>query len=425
MIILLTKLIAKIMHLFGLGATTFPGRVALFLKYNILNKLSKGVKVIIITGTNGKTTSARIVEEGLKRAGKSYFMNRSGANLITGITTTFIMNSNCFGHCKKEYAIIECDENAFVTVSRYLDAQIVLVTNVFRDQLDRYGEVSHTLHVIQQSVENLPDAVLVLNADCSMTRSLYRPGAVLYGVDVSLSAGAEVMDGTRCLFCGEKLVYTRRTYAHLGTYHCPKCGYSRGNVQYRVTSIFEQSADASKFVLGGSTLVHVNLGGMYNIYNALGAYAVLITAGIGQRTVLDALAHFDGAFGRMERFGSALMILVKNPAGLTQTCRYINGLQGAKTVIFCLNDNDADGRDISWIWDADLELHAKVYAAGRRSGDLALRLQYAGITAELTDDVLQTALHAKGDVYIVPTYTAMMEMRPQFAKAFGKEAFWQ
>ena len=144
MIIFLTKLITKVMNLLGYGATTLPGRIALFFKRDILAKLSQGVKVIVITGTNGKTTSARIVEEGLKEAGKSYFINRSGANLITGITTSFILNSTNSGKCTKEYAVIECDENAFRTVSKYLKAKVVLVTNVFRDQLDRYGEVSHT-----------------------------------------------------------------------------------------------------------------------------------------------------------------------------------------------------------------------------------------------------------------------------------------
>lgn len=174
MIIFLTKLITKVMNLLGYGATTLPGRIALFFKRDILAKLSQGVKVIVITGTNGKTTSARIVEEGLKEAGKSYFINRSGANLITGITTSFIMNSTNSGKCTKEYAVIECDENAFRTVSKYLKAKVVLVTNVFRDQLDRYGEVSHTLSAIQESVNNLPEATLVINGDCSLTNTLKR-----------------------------------------------------------------------------------------------------------------------------------------------------------------------------------------------------------------------------------------------------------
>lgn len=425
MVVFISKMIAWVMRKIGMGATTLPGRIALSLRYDILNRLSRGVKVIIITGTNGKTTSARIVEEGLKRAGKSYFVNRSGANLITGITTSFIMNSNWRGRCKTEYAVIECDENAFVTVSRYLDAQIVLVTNVFRDQLDRFGEVDHTLSAIRQSVENLPSARLVLNADCSMTNSLTRDGTVTFGVDVPMPCGSEVLDGTHCSLCGEKLIYSHRTYAHLGCYRCEGCGFCRGRLNYAATSVFEQSEGGSTIVINNKTLAKINLGGMYNIYNAMGAYAALITAGIGERKALDALEHFGGAFGRMERFGNARMILVKNPAGLSQTCRHIQDIKGKKTMIFCLSDKEADGRDISWIWDADIIAQGDIYVSGRRSGDMLLRLKYEGIDAKITDDVLQTVLETKGDVYIIPTYTAMMEIRPQFAKHYGKKEFWK
>ena len=459
MIIFLTKLITKVMNLLGYGATTLPGRIALFFKRDILAKLSQGVKVIVITGTNGKTTSARIVEEGLKEAGKSYFINRSGANLITGITTSFILNSTNSGKCTKEYAVIECDENAFRTVSKYLKAKVVLVTNVFRDQLDRYGEVSHTLSAIQESVNNLPEATLVINGDCSLTNTLKRENTVTYGVSVPLDQTSAVRDGTRCIHCKHQLEYDYFTYAHLGKYRCPGCGYCRetpdynvtdivettpdsstvmlngttpvkinlGGVYniYNVTDIVETTPDSSTVMLNGTTPVKINLGGVYNIYNGIGALAALVSLGIDRETALHALERFSGAFGRMEKFGNVRMILVKNPAGLTQTCNYISQFKGDKTVIFCLNDNAADGRDISWIWDADIQADGKIYAAGKRSGDMALRLKYSGMDAEITDDVLQTVLRCKGDVFVVPTYTAMMAMRPKFAEHFGKEAFWK
>lgn len=425
MIIFLTKLITKVMNLLGYGATTLPGRIALFFKRDILAKLSQGVKVIVITGTNGKTTSARIVEEGLKEAGKSYFINRSGANLITGITTSFILNSTNSGKCTKEYAVIECDENAFRTVSKYLKAKVVLVTNVFRDQLDRYGEVSHTLSAIQESVNNLPEATLVINGDCSLTNTLKRENTVTYGVSVPLDQTSAVRDGTRCIHCKHQLEYDYFTYAHLGKYRCPGCGYCRETPDYNVTDIVETTPDSSTVMLNGTTPVKINLGGVYNIYNGIGALAALVSLGIDRETALHALERFSGAFGRMEKFGNVRMILVKNPAGLTQTCNYISQFKGDKTVIFCLNDNAADGRDISWIWDADIQADGKIYAAGKRSGDMALRLKYSGMDAEITDDVLQTVLRCKDDVFVVPTYTAMMAMRPKFAEHFGKEAFWK
>ena len=425
MIIFFTKLITKIMNLLGYGATTLPGRIALFFKPDILAKLSKGVKVIVITGTNGKTTSARIVEEGLKEAGKSYFINRSGANLITGITASFIMNCTNSGKCTKEYAVIECDENAFRTVSKYLKAKVVLVTNVFRDQLDRYGEVSHTLSAIRESVDNLPEATLVINADCSLTNTLKRENTVTYGVSVPLNFTSDVRDGTRCIHCKHELKYDYFTYAHLGKYRCPGCGYERGTPDYNVTDIIETTPDSTTVMINGTTLAKINLGGVYNVYNGVGAYAGLVALGIDSDTALHALEKFNGAFGRMEKFGNVRMILVKNPAGLTQTCRYINSFKGDKTIIFCLNDNAADGRDISWIWDADIDVSGKIYAAGKRSGDMALRLKYNGIDAEITDNVLETVLKLSGDVFVVPTYTAMMKMRPEFAHHFEKEEFWQ
>ena len=184
------RLVHFILQKMGRGATTMPGRAALKVKRNILKDLSKNVKVIIVTGTNGKTTSCRIIEEGLKQAGKTYFINKSGANLITGITASFIMNSTITGKNKYEYAIVECDENAFREVSRYINCDVVLVTNVFRDQLDRYGEVTHTLNAIKESVKNLPNAVVCLNADCSLTYSMSReiPNKIVtFGVNEPLS----------------------------------------------------------------------------------------------------------------------------------------------------------------------------------------------------------------------------------------------
>ena len=168
------KLCEKILRFFGRGATTFPGKLALFFKKDILRDLSRGVKIRAVTGTNGKTTTARIIESGLKNAGVPCFLNRSGANLITGVTAAFISNSDLFGRCRYEYAVLECDENALKKISRYLEADILVVTNIFRDQLDRYGEVSSTLSAIKTGALNMKSAKLVLNADDPLSFSLSR-----------------------------------------------------------------------------------------------------------------------------------------------------------------------------------------------------------------------------------------------------------
>ena len=442
MIIFLTKLITKVMNLLGYGATTLPGRIALFFKRDILAKLSQGVKVIVITGTNGKTTSARIVEEGLKEAGKSYFINRSGANLITGITTSFILNSTNSGKCTKEYAVIECDENAFRTVSKYLKAKVVLVTNVFRDQLDRYGEVSHTLSAIQESVNNLPEATLVINGDCSLTNTLKRENTVTYGVSVPLDQTSAVRDGTRCIHCKHQLEYDYFTYAHLGKYRCPGCGYCRETPDYNVTDIVETTPDSSTVMLNGTTPVKINLGGVYNIYNGIGALAALVSLGIDRETALHALERFSGAFGRMEKFRihdvDVRMILIKNPAGCNQVLNYLTQLREPFTFVACLNDRAQDGVDVSWIWDVDFERLtamgeqiASIDVSGRRAEDMAMRFKYAGFPTErlrVNKDyrsLIENAVALGKPVYVMPTYTAMLALRGTISKAYGYKEFWE
>ncbi len=430
--IFISRLAERLLRLLGRGATTLPGRIALKLKPNILSYLSKDVCVIMITGTNGKTTTARIVEQGFKSSGKSYFLNRSGANLITGITTAFLANCNALGKCKKAYAIIECDENALKKVSLYVKAKILVVTNVFRDQLDRFGEVSHTLSAIKTGAENMPDCLLVLNADDPLTFSLSRLSNAFasFGIDVPLSFGGSE-DNSYCVFCRAPYKYSFRTYSQLGGFFCPKCGYRRKEPSAVCTDILSETPNDSHILAKiGSTqmLLRVNLGSVYNIYNALAAAQVLYSLGFSQLEIENALAAFNGAFGRMESFGSLRMLLVKNPAGFTQTMNYINMLE-VKNLVFVLNDNDADGRDVSWIWDAELSINPSVeniYTFGIRSGDMALRLKYAGYKPQIIRSYKEFyALCGEENTVLVPTYTAMMALRPFLAEKFKKEEFWR
>lgn len=449
---LICRLVHFILQKMGRGATTLPGRVALKVKRNILSDLSKNVKVIIVTGTNGKTTSCRIVEEGLKTAGKAYFINKSGANLITGITSSFIMNSTITGKNKYEYAIVECDENAFREVSRYIRADVVLVTNVFRDQLDRYGEVTHTLNAIKESVKNLPDAVICLDADCSLTYSMSKeiPNKIItFGVNVPFDKNAkapEISDAKYCIFCKNEYDYTYHTYGHLGGFFCKSCGYSRPEPDFAVTSVEELKQNHSIVVAsfnGNVNLVKVNIGGAYNVYNAIGCAAALSAVGIDDNTIIKSLESFNGAFGRMEQFTSGdnkiNVILVKNPAGFSQTMSFLKSINDDFTMILSLNDNAADGRDISWIWDVDFagifeKSNVKeIYVTGKRCYDMAIRVKYEGvgnreikvIENEDYDKLVDIATSQGRDVYIVPTYTSMMTMRPVIAKRLGGKDFWE
>lgn len=454
--VIISCLVCRFVHFvlqkLGRGATTLPGRVALKVKRNILTDLSKNVKVIIVTGTNGKTTSCRIIEEGLKTAGKTYFINKSGANLITGITASFIMNSTITGKNKYEYAIVECDENAFREVSRYIRADAVLVTNVFRDQLDRYGEVTHTLNAIKESVKNLPNATICLDADCSLTYSMSReiPNKIItFGVDIPFEKDAkapEISDAKYCIFCKNEYSYTYHTYGHLGGFVCPSCGYSRPKADFAVTSVEELKQNHSIVVAsfnGNKNIVKVNIGGAYNVYNAIGCAAALSAVGIDDKTIIKALETFNGAFGRMEQFTSGdnkiNVILVKNPAGFSQTMSFLKSINDDFTMILSLNDNAADGRDISWIWDVDFnnifeKSNVKdIYVTGKRCYDMAIRVKYEGvgerkikiIENEDYDKLVDIATSQGRDVYIVPTYTSMMTMRPTIAKRLGGKDFWE
>lgn len=449
---LVCRIVTFILKSLGRGATSMPGKVALKVKRNVLSNLSRNTKVIIVTGTNGKTTSCRIIEEGLKEAGKSYFINKSGANLITGVTAAFIMNSTLLGKCKKDYAIIECDENAFKEVSRYIRADVILVTNVFRDQLDRYGEVTHTLNAIKESVKNLPNAVVCLDADCSLTYSMSKEISnkiVTFGVSVPFDKDAkepEISDAKYCIFCKNEYAYSYHTYGHLGGYECKKCGYKRPEPDFAVASVEELAKDHSIVVAdfnGSKNLIKVNIGGAYNVYNAIGCAAALTSIGIDEKTVINAIEHFNGAFGRMEQFKSGdndiNVILVKNPAGFSQTMSFLSTVEEDFSLFISLNDNGADGRDISWIWDVDFggifeKSNVKeIYVSGKRCYDMAIRVKYEGvgnreikvIENEDYHKLLDLAIAQNRDVYIVPTYTSMMSMRPIIAKRLGGKEFWE
>lgn len=430
--VIISKIILKLLRFLGKGATTLPGRVALFIKKDILKSLSKDVNVIIVTGTNGKTTTARIIENGFKISGKSYFINRSGANLITGIVTSFIENSNIFGKCKKNYAVIECDENALKRVSLYIDAKALLVTNIFRDQLDRYGEVSSTLHAIKAGAQNMKKCTLILNSDDPISFSLSRIGNkyITFGINTPMSLGGK-SDCESCIFCKNPYRYKYKVYSQLGSFYCNSCGYCRENPQISVDEILAQDEKETLIfarINKKGAILKVNLGGIYNVYNAVAAAAALSFFGIDISDIENALSSFCGAFGRMEAFGKTKMLLVKNPAGFTQTMNYIYPLK-IKNLIFVLNDKDADGRDVSWIWDAEIKISESVeniYTFGIRSGDMALRLKYEGFEPVIIRSYEEFyKLTDEAGTVIIPTYTAMMALRPYLAEKYKKEKFWK
>ena len=449
--ILLCKALRLFSRLVHRGGTAMPGRWALKVCPELLSILARDVKAVAITGPNGKTTSARMIEEAFSEQGLSYFANRSGANLISGITTEFVMNSSLGGKLRKEYAVIECDEAAARTVFGQLKPRVIVVTNLFRDQLDRYGEVTHTLENIRVAIQGAPEATLCLNADCSLTASLAEdlPNPVVwFGIDQGACPSRpkpEISDATHCIRCKTEYDYDYITYGHLGGFRCPHCGYRRHGADYAVTDVVEQRPDGSSVVLavhGQKQLVDINLPAMYNIYNAVGAVAAVTEMGLGEEAAVRAMGRFQCGFGRMEHFdlgkGGTRMMLVKNPAGCNQVLEYLQNIREPSVLVVCLNDRGADGTDISWIWDADFEQLCalgnrltRILVSGDRASDMRLRIKYAGIPDQAIqiqqdyDKLVDWIAGQEQPVYIMPTYTAMLELREAVIRRCGGAEFWE
>ena len=448
--VLSCKLARFAIRLLGRGGTDFPGRIALKLCPNVLGTLAKGVTTILVTGTNGKTTTSRMIEQALTDSGISFFANKSGANLLSGVTAEFAMHSSLTGKCKYPYALIETDEAAFKAISKYVHAKAVVVTNVFRDQLDRYGEVTHTLDNIRIGISHCPDAVLCINADDSLARSLADEvdnPVLFYGVDTPIyeQRVEELSDAPYCIKCKHEYVYDYVTYGHLGGYRCPNCGYCRPVTDVSVTKVLSTDTEKSHVMIrcGGQEYdTTVNLPGGYNIYNACATMACGQALGLEAATVSRSLSEFSCGFGRMEKFeiqGTSLrMILIKNPAGCNQVLNFLTNTTEPSVFVVCLNDRAQDGKDVSWIWDVDFEKVAamgdrlsQLLVSGVRADDMAVRFKYAGVPTEklrvIKDygELVKACIAQDKPVYIMPTYTAMLGLREKISKTYGFKNFWE
>ena len=449
--ILLCKLLRGFSRLVHRGGTAMPGRYALKLCPDLLARLSKDVRTVVITGTNGKTTSARMIEQAFAEAGRDTLANRSGANLLDGVTTEFVMNSTLSGKPRKRWAVIECDEAAAVKVFPQLKPQVVVVTNLFRDQLDRYGEVTHTLGNIRRAVSSVPEATLCLNADCSLCSSLALelPNRVVwFGLEqgaVPSRAKAEISDAPHCIRCKAEYEYDYISYGHLGGFRCPQCGYRRHAADCAVTDVISQRPDGTTVALsihGEKRIAEINLPALYNVYNAVGALTAAMETGVGADEAVRALGSFRCGFGRMEQFKlgavGAKMMLVKNPAGCNQVLDFLETVKDRFVLVICLNDRAADGTDISWIWDAEFERLQSIagrierlIVSGDRAQDMRVRVKYAGIPdsaieVERDYETLVSMLEKSDrDVYFMPTYTAMLELREVMIRHCGGADFWE
>lgn len=436
-----------LLHLTGRGGTSLPGKLALRVCPDILPVVARGVQSILVTGTNGKTTTVKLLCHALEAEGETLFTNRSGANLAAGITAEYILNANLFGLARCDWAVIECDEAALKLVSAAIEPKMILVTNLFRDQLDRYGDVKHTLAEIREGVKRSGGALLCLNADCSLTASLERDtenAAVFFGLDVASGEKPNLHDAPRCIYCGAAYDYSYHTFAHLGGFRCPDCGYSRPVPDLSVTEWEAVGTEKSRALFEcdtGSYSVTLPLPSVYNVCNAAAVICAINALGFDVSTAVSALENAEAGFGRMETMTvggtDVRMILVKNGAGCDRALAYLHSVPAPYTAVFCLNDRIADGTDISWLWDADFEglltenPPAAIAVYGSRAADLRLRLKYAGadedavrVLGSVTE--LKTMIEeADHGVYVLPNYSTMLEVRDALAVAGGKRRFWE
>lgn len=402
-IIAKTRFLSRVISRLGLGAgATWPGEIALSFSPSILSSLttSLGEGLVLVVGTNGKTTTALMLAQILTNQGKRVVHNASGANLVNGIVSSFIVQSDWLGRVNADWGVFEVDENSLPIVLRYVKPRAIVILNLFRDQLDRYGEVDVIVEKWGKAIKKITgETTLVINSDDPGVAHLGKAHRVVYfGVNDKtkfLKTSEHATDSAFCTKCGARLHYDGVYYSHIGIWACPECGAKRPNpTVYSFPSA---------------------LPGLYNQYNTLAAVATAQALGLRPRAIKASLRSFAPAFGRQEELvvnGKRIkLFLSKNPAGFNASLRTVLEM-GAKDILFVLNDRIPDGRDVSWIWDVDFEmLPADItpVVSGDRVYDLALRLKYAGLET-VVEPHLHKAIAGKQE-YILATYSAMLEVR--------------
>ena len=427
------------------GGTTLPGKVLWKVDPGAVDALAAALPegVAVYSATNGKTTTTAMAAEILGE-GRRLAWNRAGANLLSGITSALVSAR------RADLGLFEVDEGALAETVARTRPRVVALGNLFRDQLDRYGELELVAERWRRAVAGLPaETTLVVNADDAVVADLAdgRANALRFGLDDPRHARARLQhaaDSKYCLRCGAPYDFAAAYVGHLGDYHCPSCGHQRPELDVVVRDIELRGLTSSRFRLAaaaGQVGVELALPGLYNVYNAVAAASLALAAGASLGDVRDGLDRFGAAFGRFERIPaggkSIVLLLIKNPAGANEVLRTLE--TGVPPVlVVALNDAIADGQDVSWIWDVDfeplLEHAGLVIASGERAAELGLRMTYGGLPDERLEVIpqLERALdrglelvEAGTDLVVLPTYTAMLALRGVLAERGAVRPYWE
>ena len=429
----LAKSIRSTLKLLNRKATSLPGYVAYKLDKDILKELSKNTKFIFVTGTNGKTMTTHFLATILKEHYPIVLTNESGSNMVQGIITSLLDNPPN----EQTVAVLEVDEANIVRIGKYLKADYVALTNIFRDQMDRFGEIYNILDKIIEGLNLMPEARIIANGDLPIFSydKLKKFNPIYFAIrdddHIGYDRDAEFnSDGIICPSCHSILKYRTVNYSSLGDFACPNCDFKSPEIRYTIDKISSLDPNHSEFFIDGRAY-EVNVGGVYNIYNALTALAVAYELGLSYDEIYKGLKKQKNVFGRQENINvfdkNVVINLVKNPTGLNQVIDLVTLEKEPISLICLLNDNYADGLDVSWIYDSYYEklsgLDIKdIYVSGKRKIDMKRRLEIANlfdgeiIEFDYVNQIKDVIKNAKTDnIYILSTYTAMLKLREVLA----------
>lgn len=423
------KLISTACKISGRQGVTLAGKVALKIDPKILHDLAAQVrgKIFVVCGTNGKTTTNNLLCSAIESEGKKLVCNRTGSNMLQGIVAAFVLAAKNNGKLDADYACLEIDEASTLRVFPHLKPDYMVLTNLFRDQLDRYGEIDSTMNMLDRAMKMAPDMTVIVNGDEALTAYLAMESGnkyKTYGISERVfdkASDREIRDGMFCKKCGARLEYDFYHYGQIGMYHCPDCDFKRPAIDFDASNI--DMTDGLSFDVEGNH-ISVNYRGFYNIYNILAVYSALRSAGFKNTDLGAVLKKFNPQNGRMEQFdinGTHILLnLAKNPAGFNQNVLAVMDDKKDKDIIIVINDNAGDGTDVSWLWDVDFDQFAdasvkSITTSGIRALDMQLRMKYVDIEAEAVTDVKQ-AIEKRladgcGNLYVLVNYTALFSTR--------------
>lgn len=419
----MAKLSATLGVLIGKKSSSTPGAIALKICPDLIKQLKKNIKneVIVTCGTNGKTTTNNLIYSTLVKNGYKVVCNTLGANMLTGVATAFALECNWFGKLDADYACLEIDEAYTKKVFEHIRPDIVVVTNLFRDQLDRYGEINSIMNIMGNAFKSAGFPALILNGDDPISSGFgrgYEGKTYYFGIgEEVLKNTDEAYEGMFCSVCGGEQKYNFHHYSHLGDYYCTKCQNKRPEIDFEAKNV--DLSNGIKFSIENHALT-LNYRGFYNIYNILAVYGVLRVLNLDAKFLTDTLTSYKPQIGRMQEINLGkpfILNLAKNPAGFNQAIQTVLQDSRKKDIIIAINDMPSDGTDVSWLWDVEFEKIADeslnlLHALGTRKFDVALRFKYENITdINITDDMksaITDSMNSESEVcYVLVNYTML------------------